>query len=178
MQFHFHSLSEHFLFGEQFELELHLVHRSADRGLLVIGRFIIPGDRLEELDEVIAAIEAGGGFGWRISTSTFSFVEADLLSLSGLDHHSALHRGRSMDPADRAAGAIGGSDRAESAGASRHQRRLRQRPPAAVAQRTSNPDRREARCRMMTTTAMTAPDGRTATHSCMIRRSTGFERSL
>ena len=62
LQFHFHSLSEHFLFGEQFDLELHLVHRSADGGLLVIGRFIVPGDRLEELDEVIAAIEAGGGF--------------------------------------------------------------------------------------------------------------------
>ena len=62
LQFHFHSLSEHFLFGEQFDLELHLVHRSADGGLLVIGRFIVPGDPLEELDEVIAAIEGGGGF--------------------------------------------------------------------------------------------------------------------
>ena len=62
LQFHFHSLSEHFLFGEQFDLELHLVHRSADGDLLVIGQFIVPGDRLEELDEVIAAIEAGGGF--------------------------------------------------------------------------------------------------------------------
>jgi carbonic anhydrase len=61
-QFHFHSLSEHYLFGEQFDLELHLVHRSADGNLLVIGRFIVPGDPLEELDEVIAAIEAGGGF--------------------------------------------------------------------------------------------------------------------
>jgi carbonic anhydrase len=62
LQFHFHSLSEHFLFGEQFDLELHLVHRSADGDLLVIGRFVVPGDRLEELDEGIAAIEAGGGF--------------------------------------------------------------------------------------------------------------------
>ena len=62
LQFHFHSLSEHFLFGEQFDLELHLVHRSADGDLLVIGQFIVPGDQLEELDEVIAAIEAGGGF--------------------------------------------------------------------------------------------------------------------
>jgi len=62
LQFHFHSLSEHFLFGEQFDLELHLVHRSADASLLVIGRFIVPGDPLEGLDEVIAAIEAGGGF--------------------------------------------------------------------------------------------------------------------
>lgn len=62
LQFHFHSLSEHFLFGEQFDLELHLVHRSAGGGLLVIGRFIVPGDRLEELDEVIVAIESGGGF--------------------------------------------------------------------------------------------------------------------
>jgi carbonic anhydrase len=62
LQFHFHSLSEHFLFGEQFDLELHLVHRSADGKLLVIGRFIVPGDPLEELDAVIAAIEASGGF--------------------------------------------------------------------------------------------------------------------
>lgn len=62
LQFHFHSLSEHFLFGEQFDLELHLVHRSADGDLLVIGRFIVPGDPLEELDEVIAVMEAGGGF--------------------------------------------------------------------------------------------------------------------
>jgi carbonic anhydrase len=62
VQFHFHSLSEHFLFGEQFDLELHLVHRSADGKLLVIGRFIVPGDPLEDLEAVIAAIEAGGGF--------------------------------------------------------------------------------------------------------------------
>jgi carbonic anhydrase len=62
LQFHFHSLSEHFLFGEQFDLELHLVHRSADGDLLVIGRFVVPGAQLEELDEVIAVIEAGGGF--------------------------------------------------------------------------------------------------------------------
>jgi hypothetical protein len=38
------------------------VHRSADGDLLVIGGFIVPGDRLEDLDGVIAAIEAGGRF--------------------------------------------------------------------------------------------------------------------
>ena len=156
LQFHFHRLSEHFLFGEQFDLELHLVHRSADgaagdRSVRGAGR---PTRRARRGDRGHRSRRRVRGKGFR--PRRFHSVEADLLSLSGLDHHAALHRGSSVISADGAARVVGGSDRADSAGASRHQRRLRQRPPAAVAQRASNPDRREARCRMMMTTAMTA----------------------
>ncbi|MET0343427.1 MAG: carbonic anhydrase family protein [Polyangiales bacterium] len=42
-QFHFHAQSEHTLDGAHRELELHLVHKSAEGKLLVLGVFIEPG---------------------------------------------------------------------------------------------------------------------------------------
>ena len=43
LQFHFHHPSEHLLSGKAFDLECHLVHRSAAGDLAVIGVFIKPG---------------------------------------------------------------------------------------------------------------------------------------
>lgn len=57
-QFHFHSLSEHFLFGEQLPLEMHLVHQANDGSLAVVARFIEIGDAFEDLDPVIEAIRS------------------------------------------------------------------------------------------------------------------------
>ncbi len=44
LQFHFHTKAEHLIDGHQAGMELHLVHQAADSSLLVVGRFIEPGD--------------------------------------------------------------------------------------------------------------------------------------
>ena len=44
-QFHFHTPSEHLLNGEEFPLELHLVHEASNGDLLVLGVFIESGHR-------------------------------------------------------------------------------------------------------------------------------------
>jgi carbonic anhydrase len=43
LQYHFHSPSEHTLEGQHFPMEMHLVHKSADGQLAVIGVFIEEG---------------------------------------------------------------------------------------------------------------------------------------
>lgn len=63
-QFHFHTPSENFLDGEQYPLELHLVHRAADNSLAVIGVFFDDGAASPELQKIIAAApEEEGGHG-------------------------------------------------------------------------------------------------------------------
>jgi len=42
-QFHFHGPSEHTINGQYFELEMHLVHQSADGSLAVVGVLIREG---------------------------------------------------------------------------------------------------------------------------------------
>jgi carbonic anhydrase len=44
LQFHFHTKAEHLIDGHQAAMELHLVHQADDGTLLVVGRFIEPGD--------------------------------------------------------------------------------------------------------------------------------------
>lgn len=44
LQFHFHTKAEHLIDGHQAAMELHLVHQAANGTLLVVGRFIEPGD--------------------------------------------------------------------------------------------------------------------------------------
>ncbi|MHC4992553.1 MAG: carbonic anhydrase [Planctomycetota bacterium] len=57
VQFHFHSLSEHFVDGEQAPLEMHFVHRAEDESLLVVGRFVEIGDAaFEPLQPFIDAL--------------------------------------------------------------------------------------------------------------------------
>ena len=43
LQFHFHALSEHTVSGQQFPLEVHLVHQNAVGDLAVVGVFFEPG---------------------------------------------------------------------------------------------------------------------------------------
>ena len=43
LQYHFHSPSEHTLDGKHFPMEMHLVHKSADGKLAVIGAFVAEG---------------------------------------------------------------------------------------------------------------------------------------
>lgn len=51
-QFHFHGPSEHTLNGEFSPMEMHLVHRSAEGGLVVVGVMIEGGDENEALAPV------------------------------------------------------------------------------------------------------------------------------
>jgi carbonic anhydrase len=43
LQFHFHSPSEHTVAGKHYPMEMHMVHRSADGKLAVVGVFIAEG---------------------------------------------------------------------------------------------------------------------------------------
>jgi carbonic anhydrase len=44
LQFHFHAPSEHAVDGQEYPLELHLVHRGANNDLAVVGVFIVEGE--------------------------------------------------------------------------------------------------------------------------------------
>ncbi len=71
-QFHFHTPSENFLDGEQYPLEMHLVHKAADNSLAVVGVFFDEGAANPQLQKIIAATpEEEGGHG---STSAFSLT--------------------------------------------------------------------------------------------------------
>ncbi len=52
VQFHFHTDSEHLIDGESFPMEMHLVHRSADGTLAVVGAMIEAGEAHEELAKI------------------------------------------------------------------------------------------------------------------------------
>ncbi len=53
-QFHFHAESEHELNGAHTAMELHLVHKSADGKLVVLGVMIQPGTASSALDELFS----------------------------------------------------------------------------------------------------------------------------
>ncbi|WP_312880227.1 carbonic anhydrase family protein [Actinokineospora xionganensis] len=55
VQFHFHTPAEHRVGGRADPLEMHLVHRAADGGLLVIGVPLRPGTR-STVDSVLARL--------------------------------------------------------------------------------------------------------------------------
>lgn len=54
VQFHFHSPSEHTVDGKSFPMELHVVHRSADDSLAVIGTLIEEGRNNRAFDTLWA----------------------------------------------------------------------------------------------------------------------------
>lgn len=58
LQFHFHTPSEHLMDGEEYPMELHLVHQSAGGVLAVVGVFIEPGDENAELAKFWGSIPA------------------------------------------------------------------------------------------------------------------------
>lgn len=56
LQFHFHTPSENFLDGEQYPLELHLVHRAADNTLAVVGVFFDEGAADGQLQKIVSVL--------------------------------------------------------------------------------------------------------------------------
>jgi carbonic anhydrase len=59
-QFHFHAPSEHRAGGRSYEMELHLVHRSSEGQLAVVGVFLTRGPSSKALDPVFDALPAPG----------------------------------------------------------------------------------------------------------------------
>jgi len=74
-QFHFHHPSEHLLDGKAFDMELHLVHKSADGALAVIGVFVASGSHNPALDSIFSRMPASEG------AATVADVEIDPSSL-------------------------------------------------------------------------------------------------
>ena len=60
-QYHFHSPSEHTVDGKHFPMEMHLVHKSADGKLAVVGVFIAEGAHNRAFDPVWANLPAQKG---------------------------------------------------------------------------------------------------------------------
>jgi carbonic anhydrase len=55
-QYHFHSPSEHTVDGKHYPMEMHLVHRSADNRLAVVGVFIEEGRRNAAFDPIWSSL--------------------------------------------------------------------------------------------------------------------------
>ena len=60
VQFHFHGPSEHRVGGRSYEMELHLVHRSAEGGLAVVGVLLTRGPSSNALDPIFGSMPAPG----------------------------------------------------------------------------------------------------------------------
>lgn len=56
VQFHVHTPSENFLDGEQYPLELHLVHRASDNSLAVVGVFFDEGAADSQLQKIVSVL--------------------------------------------------------------------------------------------------------------------------
>ena len=53
IQFHFHTPAEHLIYGKQYPMEMHLVHRSADTTYLVIGVLFEEGTENQLLSKLV-----------------------------------------------------------------------------------------------------------------------------
>ena len=60
-QYHFHSPSEHTVKGKHFPMEMHMVHKSADGRLAVVGVFIATGRHNQAFEPVWANLPAQKG---------------------------------------------------------------------------------------------------------------------
>ncbi len=86
LQFHFHSPSEHWLNGHEFDMEMHMVHRDADGNLLVVGRWIEIGAANPTLDPIFANLPPTTGDHLPIGS-------LDLNALLSPDLHSVRYSG-------------------------------------------------------------------------------------
>lgn len=86
-QFHFHSPSEHRLNGQQFPMELHLVHKNSKGNLAVVGIFLEEGPETSALAPVFSSMSLKAGQEKPISVplDASGFIPADheLLRYSG-----------------------------------------------------------------------------------------------
>jgi len=75
-QYHFHSPSEHTVDGKRFPMEMHLVHKSAEDRLAVVGVFIAEGAHNKAFDPVWANLPRQNGAETHYPTVT---VDVDAL---------------------------------------------------------------------------------------------------
>jgi carbonic anhydrase len=61
LQFHFHHPSEHTLYGENFPMEVHFVHKSADGDLGVLGVFMAEGEENSAINTIWRNVAIKGG---------------------------------------------------------------------------------------------------------------------
>jgi carbonic anhydrase len=61
LQFHFHTKAENLIDGHQAAMELHLVHQADDGTLLVVARFIEPGDASSLLSPIFSDLPQTAG---------------------------------------------------------------------------------------------------------------------
>ncbi len=61
LQYHFHSPSEHTVEGKHYPMEMHLVHKSADGKLAVVGVFIEEGGHNAAFDPIWASLPGTKG---------------------------------------------------------------------------------------------------------------------
>ena len=88
-QFHFHSPSEHTLDGTHFPLEIHLVHKNAAGGLLVLGILVEQGADNPALDALFSKLPHGA-----VTVS----VTIDPATLLPPDHHVVTYSGSLTTP--------------------------------------------------------------------------------
>ncbi len=89
-QFHWHTPSEHWIDGERYPMELHLVHRGAS-GLLVVGALVVEGRANAELEKIWRAFPEKPGD--RVEVADF-----DLSKLLPADLHSYRYPGSLTTP--------------------------------------------------------------------------------
>ena len=75
LQFHFHAPSEHKVAGQPFDMEMHLVHKSEDGTLAVVGVFIKSGCENSEFISIWHHIPPLPGEPQHIESVTFNAVE-------------------------------------------------------------------------------------------------------
>lgn len=72
LQFHFHAPSEHTLAGKSFDMEMHLVHKSKNNALSVIGVLIERGSNRAAFDSLLAHLPNTPGEVQRIEHITIN----------------------------------------------------------------------------------------------------------
>lgn len=90
-QFHWHTPSEHWIDGERFPMELHLVHLG-DSGLLVVGALVVEGRANPEIEKIWRSFPEKPGD--RVKVADF-----DLSKLLPADLHSYRYPGSLTTPA-------------------------------------------------------------------------------
>ena len=70
LQFHFHAPSEHTVAGKQFDMEMHLVHKSEEGSLAVVGLLIEQGSPNAAFDSVWSHLPTVPGEARRVEEST------------------------------------------------------------------------------------------------------------
>ena len=115
LQFHFHRGSEHTVAGVRFPLEMHLVHRSDDGALAVVGVLFRESAASETLAPIwkLLPLEPGDEVPVPGTVDLAALLPESRpdVALRRFAHHAPLHRGRILGGRDRTDDAVGSTDR-------------------------------------------------------------------